>query len=267
MSHQERISGAVAGETSSTSIRFLVTNLITFKFTLFSICLSFSSPPLHKKFVILFAPFFICLFLVRSFVCVFSCLLSLVMLPSLLQDGPNATLRSETLWRNCVRCHNHKRWCKITDKKRCKTFAMEGASNMVQILVVCAMQGIRSSSINYLRWGGTKETGSQMKVCALYSIQFTRMNCLWLVNTKETVSQIKVCAIYGMRFTRMNCSRWDKRIETIQYIKMCVIRGKQVCNQKCVWRPIITQTVAANKTCVLCGGIAYRTTTYIYTHL
>ena len=38
------------GETSSTSTRFLITNLISSQFTLFSICLSFSSPPLHKKF-------------------------------------------------------------------------------------------------------------------------------------------------------------------------------------------------------------------------
>ena len=35
--------------------------------------------------------------------------------------------------------------------KRCKSFAMEDASNTVQILVACAMQGIRFSSINYLR--------------------------------------------------------------------------------------------------------------------
>src|SRR3989337_1673657 len=48
-SHQERISGAVAGETSSASIRFLITNLISLQFTLFAICLLFSSPPLHKN--------------------------------------------------------------------------------------------------------------------------------------------------------------------------------------------------------------------------
>ena len=36
-------------------------------------------------------------------------------------------------------------------QKRCKTFAMEEASNMVQILVVCAMQGIQFCSINCLR--------------------------------------------------------------------------------------------------------------------
>ena len=36
-------------------------------------------------------------------------------------------------------------------QKRCKMFVMEDASNTVQILVVCAMQGIRFSSINCLR--------------------------------------------------------------------------------------------------------------------
>ena len=35
--------------TSSTSTRFLITNLISLQFTLFSICLSFSSPPHHKN--------------------------------------------------------------------------------------------------------------------------------------------------------------------------------------------------------------------------
>ena len=33
---------------SSTSTRFLITNLISLQFTLFAICLSFASPPLHK---------------------------------------------------------------------------------------------------------------------------------------------------------------------------------------------------------------------------
>ena len=100
-----------------------------------------------------------------------------------------------------------------TRQKRCKTFAMTDASNTVQNLVVCAMQGIQFSSINYLRWWGTKETGSQMKDYAMYNIRFTRMNCVWLGNT----------------------------METIQLNKMCVICGKQVRNQKCVRRPIITQ--------------------------
>ena len=35
--------------------------------------------------------------------------------------------------------------------KMCKTFAMTDASNTVQIFVECAMQGIRFSSVNYLR--------------------------------------------------------------------------------------------------------------------
>ena len=46
-------------------------------------------------------------------------------------------------------------------QQRCKTFAMTDASNTVQILVVCAMQGIRFSSINCLRCGRTKETGNR----------------------------------------------------------------------------------------------------------
>ena len=107
--------------------------------------------------------------------------------------------------------------------KRCKTFAMTDASNTVQNLVACAMQGIQFSSMNCLWWGGSKEMGIQMKVCAIYIIRFTRMNCVWLGNTMETV----------------------------QLNKMCVIRGKQVRNQKCVRRPIITQTIAANKPCEL----------------
>ena len=108
-------------------------------------------------------------------------------------------------------------------QKRCKTFAMTNASDMVQYLVACAMQGIRFSSINCLGWGGTKEMRSQMKACAIYNIRFTRMNCVWLGNTMEMV----------------------------QLNKMCVIRGKQVHNQKCVRRPIITQTIAAYKPCEL----------------
>ena len=94
-----------------------------------------------------------------------------------------------------------------THKKRCKTFAMKGAPNTVQILVACAMRGIRFSSINCLPWAGTKETGSQMNACAIHSIQFTRMNCLWLGNTKETVRQIKVYVVEGIRFRRINCLR------------------------------------------------------------
>ena len=109
--------------------------------------------------------------------------ISIVVIHTLLQDAANVTLRSETLRRNCVRCHNRKRWCKNSEKG-CKTFAMTYASNTVQNLVACVIEGIQFSSVNCLRWGGTKETGSQMKVCAMYNIWFTQMNCLWLGNTK-----------------------------------------------------------------------------------
>ena len=108
-------------------------------------------------------------------------------------------------------------------QKRCKTFAMEDASNTIQILFACAMQDTWLIHSNCLRWGRTTEMGSQKKVCAIYGIQFTRMNCVWLGNTMETV----------------------------QLNKMCVIRGKQVRNLKCVRRPIITQMIAANKPCEL----------------
>ena len=86
--------------------------------------------------------------------------------------------------------------------KMYKTFAMMDASNTVQVLVACAMQGI---------W-------------------FSSMNCLWWGRRIETSSQMKACVIYGIQFTRMNCLHWDKRTETDQYNKMCVVRGKQVCN-------------------------------------
>ena len=97
--------------------------------------------------------------------------------------------------------------------KRCKTFAMVEPSNTVQILVACAMLGMRFSPMNFLRWGGTKETGSLMKASAIYNIRFTRMNCLWLDYTKEMVSQIKVCVIEGIRFRRINCLRLGNRTE------------------------------------------------------
>ena len=35
---------------------------------------------------------------------------------TLQQDAANATLQSETLRRNCVRCNNRKRWCKKRQK-------------------------------------------------------------------------------------------------------------------------------------------------------
>ena len=62
------ISGAIVGETSSTSTRFLITNLISLQFILFAICRSFSSPPLHKKIAVLFS-----LFLVRFSHWIFVC--------------------------------------------------------------------------------------------------------------------------------------------------------------------------------------------------
>ena len=91
-------------------------------------------------------------------------------------------------------------------QKRCKTFAMNDTSNMVQILVPCAMRGRRLIYTNCLRWDRTTETCSQMKVCAIYGIQFTPMNRL----------------------------RWLRWTQTIQRNKMCVIPDKQVGNQYCV---------------------------------
>ena len=46
-----RISGAVTGDTSSKSIKYLRINFHLLAITLFSICLSFSSPPLLKHFI------------------------------------------------------------------------------------------------------------------------------------------------------------------------------------------------------------------------
>ena len=119
---------------------------------------------------------------------------SVMILITLLQDGPNTILRSETLRQNCVRCHNRKRWCK-KPSKRCKTSAMTDASNTVQILVACAMQGIRFSSINFscVCDAMTKETGSQMKACAIYSIQFTRMNCVIRQHNGNGSTEQDVC--------------------------------------------------------------------------
>ena len=60
---------------SSTYTRFLITNLISSQFTLFDICLSFSSPPLHKNWssfyslsfsFIVFLPDFLSAILLRS---------------------------------------------------------------------------------------------------------------------------------------------------------------------------------------------------------
>ena len=50
--------------------RFLIANIISLKFTLFSICLSFSSPPLHKNLPFYSPLFSVCRFLAGS---VFEC--------------------------------------------------------------------------------------------------------------------------------------------------------------------------------------------------
>lgn len=94
-----------------------------------------------------------------------------------MQDAANATLRSETLREtvcDAIIANGGVR----EPSKMSKTFAMTDASNTVQILVVCAMQGIWFGSINSLRWGVTNETSSKMKACVIYNIRFTRMNYL-----------------------------------------------------------------------------------------
>ena len=68
---------------SSTYTRFLITNLISLQFTLFAICLSFSSPPLHKNLSFYspsfsFAVFsldlmFACVAMCLLFACIFAC--------------------------------------------------------------------------------------------------------------------------------------------------------------------------------------------------
>ena len=54
---------------SSTSTRFLITNLISSQFTLFSICLLFSSPPLHKKLPLYLPSFSFAVFSSDLFLC------------------------------------------------------------------------------------------------------------------------------------------------------------------------------------------------------
>ena len=73
-----RISGAVAGETSPKSIKYVHTNYHLLAFTLFAISLSFSSPPLLKQFYKNTKIFFVCLL----FVCLFSCLLACLVMMS-----------------------------------------------------------------------------------------------------------------------------------------------------------------------------------------
>ena len=143
---------------------------------------------------------------------------------SLVQDAANVTLRSETLWEtvcNAIIANGGVR----EPLKMSKTCAMMDASNTVQVLVACAMKGIRFSSINCLWWGGTKETGSQMKACAIHIIWFTQMNYLWLGHTKEKVSQIKVSVIEVIHFKRMNCLRLGNTTETVSQINVSAIDG------------------------------------------
>ena len=69
---------------------------------------------------------------------------------SLLQDAANATLRSETLRETmCDAMIANGGVGKLSEMY--KKFAIEDAANTVQILVACAMQGIRFNSINRLR--------------------------------------------------------------------------------------------------------------------
>jgi len=74
-----RISGAVAGVTSPKSIKYIHANYHLLAFTLFAICLSFSSPPLLKQFYKKHKNIFVCLF-----VC-FSCLLAFIVFMSTLK--------------------------------------------------------------------------------------------------------------------------------------------------------------------------------------
>ena len=75
--------------TSSTSIRFLITNLISFQFTLFAICLSFSSPH-FTKICHFMALFFVCRFIVRYvFVCILVCVVTMSQENTILCDFSN----------------------------------------------------------------------------------------------------------------------------------------------------------------------------------
>ena len=145
----------------------------------------------------------------------------------LLQDAANATLRSETLWETVCDAiianggvKNH--------QKRSKMFVMEDASNTVQILVACVMQGIRFSSINCLRWGGTKETGSQMKVCdiehmvhsdELFVIRQHKRNgqpdqCVCDVQHTVHSDELFVITQYKKRSARSRCVRYTHAVHS-----------------------------------------------------
>src|SRR3990172_8245320 len=91
-SHQKEISGAIAGETSSTSTRFPITNLISphlhylpfasgFPLPHFTIYLSFSYPPLHQFAIFIRLSFSFAVFLTRSvFACTLVCLFAFMSL-------------------------------------------------------------------------------------------------------------------------------------------------------------------------------------------
>ena len=72
------------------------------------------------------------------------------MTQSLLQDAANATLRSVTLRETVCDAIIANGGVREMSKMS-KMFAMTDASNTVQILVACAMMGIRFSSVNCLR--------------------------------------------------------------------------------------------------------------------
>ena len=84
-------------------------------------------------------------------------------------------------------------------------FAMEDASNMVQILVACAMQGIWFCSINY--WRNKSNGKPDEGVC--YVQHTVHSDELFVIRKHKRNGQPDqgVCAIYSMRFTRMNCLR------------------------------------------------------------
>ena len=82
-----RISGAVAGESTQKSIYQVPITILISRITLFSICLSFSSPPLHPcRFIrhLSLSSLSICLFLLACFL--FACLLD-CLLVTMAQDN------------------------------------------------------------------------------------------------------------------------------------------------------------------------------------
>ena len=138
-------------------------------------------------------------------------------------------------------------------QKRCKSFAMMYASNTVQVLVACAMKGIRLIHSNCLRWGRTTETGSHNNVCAMQDTRLIHSNCLRWGRTTEMGSHINVCVIYGIRLTRTKCFRLGNTTETVQLNKMCVICSVQFTWMNCLRWAKRTQTSHVNKMCVIRG--------------